>query len=104
MSATGRGFPFTSILGLGRQSVKPGGQRGYSGHCVNLPQNVKELAKSLPRYPKDLTVIIVKVKGKDNSYGGVTVRREKVHNALLRLVQNSPHYAELEINENALKI
>ena len=44
--------------------LKQGGQRGYSGHCVNLPQNVDELAKSLPRYPKDLFVIVVKMKGK----------------------------------------
>ena len=91
-------------LPIMRVYIKPGGQRGYSGHCVNLPQNVKELAKSLPRYPKDLTVIIVKVKGRDNSYRDVTVRREKVHNALLWLVQNNPHYAELEINEDALKV
>ena len=28
--------------------IKPGGQRGYSGHCINLPQNVEELASSLP--------------------------------------------------------
>ena len=44
--------------------IKPGGQRGYSGHCINLPQNVKQLATSLPRYPRELSVIIVKVKGK----------------------------------------
>ncbi|CAB4030858.1 ATP-dependent DNA helicase PIF1, partial [Paramuricea clavata] len=89
-------------LPIMRVYIKPGGQRGYSGHCVNLPQNVKELATSLPRYPKDLSVIIVKVKGKDNSFRDVAVRREKVHNALLWLVQNNPHYAELEINEDAL--
>ena len=89
-------------LPIMRVYIKPGGQRGYSGHCVNLPQNVKELATSLPRYPKDLSVIIVKVKGKDNSFRDVSVRREKVHNALLWLVQNNPHYAELEINEDAL--
>ena len=91
-------------LPIMRVYIKPGGQRGYSGHCVNLPQNVKELAKSFPRYPKDLTVIIVKVKGRGNSCRDVTVRREKVHNALLWLVQNNPHYAELEINEDALKV
>ena len=51
--------------------IKPGGQRGYSGHCINLPQNVTELAPSLPRYPKDLSVIIVKVKGRDNTFKGV---------------------------------
>ena len=58
-------------LPLMRVYIKPGGQRGYSGHCVNLPQNVKELATSLPRYPKDSSVIIVKVKGKDNSFRDV---------------------------------
>ena len=89
-------------LPIMRVYIKPGGQRGYSGHCVNLPQNVKELATSLPRYPKDLSVIIVKVKGKNNSFRDVAVRREKVHNALLWLLQNNPHYAELEINEDAL--
>ena len=53
-------------LPIMRVYVKPaGGQRAYSGHCINLPQNVTELASSLPRYPKDLSVIIVKVKGRD---------------------------------------
>ena len=34
-------------LPIMRVYIKPGGQRGYSGHCINLPQNVKELATSL---------------------------------------------------------
>ena len=32
------------------------------------------------------------------------MRREKVHNALLWFVQNNPHYAELEINQDALNL
>ena len=32
----------------------------------------------------------------------MTVKREKVHNALLWLIHNNPHYAELEINVHAL--
>lgn len=52
--------------------IKPGGQRGYSGHCINLPQNVQELALTLPRYPKDLTMIVVKMRGKDNSFKDVS--------------------------------
>ena len=47
--------------------IQPGGQRGYSGHFINLPQNVKELATSLPRYPKDLSLVIVKLKVRDNT-------------------------------------
>ena len=54
-------------LPIMRVYIKPGGQRGYSGHCINLAQNVTELATSLPRYPKDLAVIIVKVRGRDNT-------------------------------------
>ena len=29
--------------------------------CINLPQNAKELASSLPKYPKDLFVIAVRL-------------------------------------------
>lgn len=57
-----RALPIMSIYN------KPGGQRGYSGHCINLPQNVKELATLLPRYPKDLFVIIVKMKGRNETF------------------------------------
>ena len=75
-----------------------GGQRGYSGHCINLPQNIQELASSLPRYPKDLPVIIVKMKRRDNTFRYVTVRKQKVHHALLWLMENNPHYADLVLN------
>ena len=89
-------------LPIMRVYIKPGGQRGYSGHCINLPQNVKELAMSLPRYPKDLAVIIVKAKGRENTFRDVTVRKQKVHNALVWLINNNTHYSELLINEDAL--
>jgi hypothetical protein len=89
-------------LPIMRVYIKPGGQRGYSGHCINLPQNVTELATSLPRYPTDVAVIIVKVKGKDNTFRDVTVRKQKVHNALVWLINNNPHYSKLTINEEAL--
>ena len=89
-------------LPIMRVYIKPGGQRGYSGHCINLPQNVTELATFLPRYPKDLAVIIVKVKGRDNTFRDVTVRKQKVHNALVWLINNNPHYSEITINEDAL--
>lgn len=53
--------------------VKPGGQRGYSGHCVNIPQNITELANFLPRFPKDLSIIIIKTKGSNDSSKNLTV-------------------------------
>lgn len=51
-----------------RVYVKPGGQRGYSGHCINLPQQISELAEALPRYTKDIPLILVTMNGKDNNY------------------------------------
>ena len=60
-------------LPIMRVFIKPGGQRGYSRHCINLPQDVKEFAKSLPRYPKDIPFILVKMTVKDNSCKEVTV-------------------------------
>ena len=42
-----------------RVYVKPGGQRGYSGHCINLPQKISELSESLPRYAKEIPLILV---------------------------------------------
>ena len=90
-------------LPIMRVYIKPRGQRGYSGHCINLPQNVTELATSLPRYPKDLAVIIVKVKGRDNTFKDVTVQKQKVHDALVWLVNNNPHYAGLTINTKCTK-
>ena len=91
-----------SALPIMRVYIKPGGQRAYSGYCINLPQNVKDLATKLPRYPKELSVIIVKVKDEDNTFKDVSMRREKVHNALLWLVHNNPCYSELNINEHVL--
>ena len=81
-----------------RVHIRPGGQRGYSGHCINLPQNVEELASSLPRVPKELPLIILKVKGKEDTFRDVTVRREKVYKALLWLIDNNPLYQDVQIN------
>ena len=90
-------------LPIMRVYIKPGGIRGYSGHCINLPQDVKELATVLPRFPKDLSVIMVKVKGRDSTFKNVNLRKQKVHNALLWLMQNNPHYRDITINEHPLQ-
>ena len=37
----------------------PQGQYGYSGHVVNLPQDVASFAQGLPRLPSELDVIVV---------------------------------------------
>ena len=82
--------------------IKSGGQRGSSGHCINLPQCAGELAFSLPRYQKDLTMIVVNMKGKDNNFKDVSVRRQKVADALLWLINNNPHQKDVKMNQHSL--
>ena len=89
-------------LPIMRVFIKPGGQRGYSGHCINLPQDVKELAKSLPRYPKDIPFILIKMTGKDNSCKEVTVRRHKVEGALHWLTLHNPQYKDVNVDQDTL--
>ena len=46
-------MPILSIYGL------PLGQYGYTGHIINLPQDVVTIAHSLPRLPSEVDVLIV---------------------------------------------
>ena len=87
-----RAFPVIHVY------VKQGGQRGYSGHCINFPQNVSELADVLPRCPKDLALIIVNVKGYSGNARSLFVRRSIVLRALQWLIANNPVYSDVQIN------
>lgn len=78
-------------------------KEGYSGNCLNLPQHIENLAFVLPIYARDLSVIVVNMKGRDNTFKDAKVRREKVHNALLWLVRNNPYYINVTINQHALE-
>ena len=78
--------------------VKQGGQRGYSGHCINFPQNVSELADVLPRCPKDLALIIVTVTGYSGNARSLFVRRSIVPRALQWLIANNPVYSDVQSN------
>ena len=92
-----RVFPVISVY------TKPGGQKAYKGHCINFSQDIQELADSLPRYPKELPVIVVSVLGKDNISKDLTVRRQKVSCALHWLVQHNPLYKEVTIDFECLE-
>ena len=60
----------------------PHGQYGYSGHVINLPQNVSSIATKLPRLPNDLDILIVTKEGQNASHKDFHVRRHKVQQAL----------------------
>ena len=52
----------------------PHGQYAYSGHGINLPQDVASFDNSLPRLSSELDVIVVRKEGAANTHhelGGV---------------------------------
>ena len=72
----------------------PQGQYGYSGHVVNLPQDVASFVQGLPRLPSELDVIVVRKEGANQS----RVRRAVVHRALQWLVTHNQYYHSLANN------
>ena len=46
----------------------PQGQYGYSGHVINLPQDVAAFAQTLPRLPSQLDVIVVRKEGTSQTH------------------------------------
>ena len=53
----------------------PHGQCGYSGHILNLPQDVTSFIDSLPKCPATLDVVIVRRKGTAASHRDFRVRQ-----------------------------
>ena len=91
-------MPIMSIYRL------PHGQYGYSGHVINLPQDVVSFASSLPRLPSELDVVVVRKEGANQSHRDFRVRRAAVHQALQWLVTHNVYYRanHMHINQNAL--
>ena len=82
---------------------KHGGQRGYKGHVVNLPQDIQEFLTRLPCYVNQLPVLLLRRTGQDNTHVDLHVRRHKVLGALQWLQLNNPFYANITIDHIALQ-
>lgn len=82
----------------------PLGQYGYTGHVINLPQDVVSFTLSLPRVPSELDVLVVR-KNSEQSHRDFCVRRSVVQQALTWLLNNNRYYRAnaVHINEEALQ-
>ena len=83
----------------------PHGQYGYRGHIINLLQDIDSFARVLPRYPKDLDVIIIRKEGiTAGSHKDFRVRRSKVLHALQWLIANNIYYRCIQLDQDALSV
>ena len=70
----------------------PLGQYACSGHVINLPQDVKSFATSLPRLPSELDIIVVRKETSHQSHHDFRVRRAVVDQALQWLIAHNIYY------------
>ena len=80
----------------------PHGQLGYSGHIVNLPQDVSSFASSLPWLPFELDVVLVRREGAGGSHKDIPVRWSRVLGALTWLKENNIYFRDIPLNHTAL--
>ena len=64
-SHTGEEMLISAVMPIMSLYRLPQGQYGYTGHVVNLPQDV---AQSVPRLPSDLDVIVVRREGANQTH------------------------------------
>ena len=84
-------MPIMSIYRL------PLGQYGYTGHVINLPQDVISFARSLPRLPSQLDVLVVR-REKHQSHRD---RRAVSQEALEYLLANNKYYRTNDMHLDA---
>ena len=91
-------MPIMSIYRL------PLGQYGYTGHVINLPQDVISFSHHLPRLPSELDILVVR-KENEQSHRDFRVRRAVVQEALEWLLQNNKYYRanQVHLNEDVLQ-
>ena len=82
---------------------KHGGQRGYKGHVLNLPQDIQGFLDRLPCNVKELPVLLLRRNGEDNTHTDLCVRRDRVFTALQWLQSNNPFYSSITIDHTALQ-
>ena len=81
---------------------KHGGQRGYKGHVLNMPQDVQDFLDKLPPHVNQLPLLVLRRHGSNNTYADFRVCRQKILEALQWLQRNNPFYKDITIDNAAL--
>ena len=83
--------------------LSSGGQFGYRGNVINLPQDLPSLVTTLPRRVSDTDIIVIRKQLDENRHHDFKVRRGVVHRALLWLKVHNTHYKDIDISEDNLR-
>ena len=76
----------------------PHGLYGYSGHAINLPQDVHSFVSTLPQLPSQLDIVLVRKEGSLQSHRDFHVGRSVVYRALQWLITNNKYYRANQVH------
>ena len=82
---------------------KHGGQLGYSGHVLNLSQNIQQFINKLPVNVSDLRILTVTRQGAQGTHCNFRVHRDKLVSALQWLKYNNKFYMDIEIDFDSVQ-
>jgi len=86
-----------------RVYYKRGGQLGYSGHVINIAQDVSKLTDKLPRVVSDIPVMYIRKLGQDDeTFKDFKVNRSRIEKALDWLIKNNHLYKTVEKSQENL--
>ena len=88
-------------------ALPSGKQRCIHGPAVNIPSILDRICTMLPRLPSESELIALKLKRKlayRGHYMYDYISPERVMNALVWLKTNNPLYANIDINDNWLRV
>ena len=74
---------------------KKGSSLASRGHCLSLHQDVSELARTLPRVPDDIPIIVIKAPSQNNTEKEFHCNRKNMLEALQYLKANNEDYRQV---------
>jgi len=80
------------VMSVMRLSEYCGGQWGFKGHVVCFPQDIQPVVSVLPRVSVDVLVLRSRQSANADAVREFRVRRQRVHNALLWLMERNRYY------------
>ena len=79
-----------------------GGQYNYSGHTICVPQDISNIARSLPHLISELDILVVRKCNSTNNPYELFVSRTHVLFSLQYKMANDPYYKDVQVKPIAL--
>ena len=90
------------VMSVMRLPEYRGGQWRFKGHVVRYPQDIQSVVSVLPRVSVDVLVLRSQQSANADAVREFRVRRQRVHDALLWLMELNCYYGDISVSVDNL--